>query len=105
MNRKKLKSIRREMDRLRRSTQNASALESMAKRLGRKLVKRGKHPMWESTEFRALYPLSIPHHGGRDLPIGTKKSVLDQLEDDILAWEESLEREESEGLDENDVTG
>jgi hypothetical protein len=46
--------------------------------------------MWESVEFAELYPLSIPDHGGRDLAIGTKNSILDQLEDDILAWEERI---------------
>jgi len=60
--------------------------------------------MWESTEFD-LFVLSIPHHGGRDLAPGTKKSILDQLEDDLLAWEERLgedERVEDEGEDDDD---
>jgi hypothetical protein len=81
----------------RRSSRGAAALEFLAKQLGRKLGKRGKHPMWESTEFD-LYPLSIPRHGGRDLAIGTKRSILDQLEDDVLAWEQRLLEEEDEGL-------
>lgn len=53
--------------------------------------------MWESTEFD-LYPLSIPRHGGRDLAIGTKRSILDQLEDDVQAWEQRLLEEEDEGF-------
>ncbi|MBV9636642.1 MAG: type II toxin-antitoxin system HicA family toxin [Methylobacteriaceae bacterium] len=54
------------------------------------MVKRGKEPMWESAEFDELYVLAIPRHGNRDLAPGTKKSILDQLEDDVLAWEERL---------------
>jgi len=52
--------------------------------------------MWVSSEFPTLFPLSIPHHGGRDLAIGTQRSILDQLEDDVLAWEGKLENEELE---------
>jgi len=35
-------------------------------------------------------PLSIPHHGGRDLAPGTRNSILNVLEADVLAWEERL---------------
>lgn len=55
--------------------------------------------MWESEAFIELYALSIPDHGGRDLAIGTKNSILDQLEDDILAWEERLGDEDDENDD------
>lgn len=93
MNRKKLDELKRELAQRRRSPQKAAALEAVARRLGRRPVKRGKEPMWQSDEFDHLYPLSIPHHGGRDLAIGTKNSILDQLEDDVLAWEERLDME------------
>jgi hypothetical protein len=93
MNAKKLGKIRSRLAAMRLSPQGARALEKLARQLGRQSVKRGKEPMWESTDFR-LFPLSIPHHGGRDLPIGTKNSILDQLEDDILAWEEELSEED-----------
>jgi hypothetical protein len=96
MNRKKLNKVKRELIQLRRSPQKAATLESLAGRLGRKLVKRGKEPMWENVEFDELFPLSIPRHGGRDLSVGTKRSILDQLEDDVLAWEVRL------GVDEDD---
>ena len=85
---------------MRRSPQKAGALEGIARRLGRRLVKRGKHPMWESTEFAGLFALSIPRHGDKDLATGTRNSILDQLEDDILTWDEKLtleEREEQDG--------
>jgi hypothetical protein len=96
MDRKRLHKLKREMLRLRRSAQKAAALEGLASALGRKRVKRGKEPMWESTHFPELFVLSIPHHGGRDLAIGTKKSILDQLEDDVLAWEQRLDDEEDD---------
>jgi hypothetical protein len=94
MNSKKLDKLRRELAQCRRSPQKANDLQSLAKRLGRKLVKRGKEPMWESVEFAELYPLAIPDHGGRDLAVGTKNSILDQLEEDILAWEERIGSDE-----------
>ena len=89
MNATKLRKIRNRLATLRLSPQSARALESLARQLGRQPVKRGKEPMWESTNFD-LFPLSIPHHGGRDIPVGTRNSILDQLEDDILAWDEEL---------------
>jgi hypothetical protein len=95
----KLDKIKREIARLRRAPQKAAALESVAKRLGRKKVKRGKEPVWES-ELEELYPLSIPHHGGgRDLSVGTQRSILDSLEDDVLAWEERFPNEDNEEYD------
>jgi hypothetical protein len=61
--------------------------------------------MWESVEFDHLFPLAIPHHGGgRDLAIGTKNSILDQLENDVEAWEQRLGDEE-EDEDEKDDEG
>jgi hypothetical protein len=95
MNRRRLERLQRDWERMRRSQQRASDLEGLAKRLGRALVNRGKHPMWESSEFDDLRPLSIPHHGGRDLPKGTRNSILDQLEEDLIHWEERLLNEEA----------
>lgn len=91
MTRRKLARLREEWAALRRAPQKASTLESLARRLGRKLENRGKHPIWQSTEFDDLDALSIPHHGNRDLPPGTRNSILNQLEDDILAWEERIQ--------------
>jgi len=96
MNRKNLNKVKRELAQLRRSPQKAATLESLAGRLGRKLVKRGKEPMWENIEFDQLYALSIPRHGGRDLSPGTQRSILDQLDDDVLAWEELLGDDEDD---------
>jgi hypothetical protein len=86
----------------RHSAQKASAVESLARRLGRKPVNRGKHPMWESAEFPRLYPLSIPHHGAKDLSIGTRNSILEQLEDDVAAWERVLDDDDPAQDDDGD---
>ena len=96
MRRNKLDKLKRDLASRRRSQQKAADLERLARQLGRKLVKRGKEPVWESIEFEHLFPVSIPHHGGRDLAPGTRNSILNALEDDILAWEEKLDAEEED---------
>jgi len=90
MDTRKLAKLKGELKSKRRSPQKAKDLESFAKKLGRELMgKRGKEPVWVSREF-LLPPVSIPHHGGRDMAIGTKNAILDQLEEDILEWEQRL---------------
>jgi hypothetical protein len=93
MNRKRLNKIKREIAQARRAPQKARQLEELAQRLGRKMVTRGKEPVWESQAFNDLFPLAIPRHGGRDLAPGTQRSILDQLEDDVAAWDQVLEDE------------
>jgi hypothetical protein len=105
MNRKKLRKLRQEIARMRRAPQKAQPLESLAQALGRKLANRGKEPVWVSTEFDDLYPVSIPRHGARIVSIGTKNSILDQLEDDVQAWDMSLEDEEGSDDDTNEESG
>ena len=90
MNRAKLDKLRLELTKLRRSPQKASALEGMAKKLGRKISKRGKEPVWVNQDLAGVYPLAIPHHGGRDLSPGVQRNVLDILEGDIAALEEQI---------------
>jgi HicA toxin of bacterial toxin-antitoxin, len=90
MDRRRLKRIRQEAESLRSAQAKARELERLAARLGRKKVVRGKHPMYESGAFPHLRPLSIPNHKGRDMPPGTKNSILNQLEDDLDAWDEAL---------------
>ena len=82
---------------MRRAPQKASALESLATRLGRKPVNRGKEPMWESADFPFLKPQAIPHHGGRDVSPLVRKHVLDQLQEDIFAWDNLLSEEDEDG--------
>lgn len=72
---------------MRQAQPKARDLQSLAQKLGREKVQRGKHPMWESVVFPELRALSIPDHKGRDMPRGTKNSILDQLEEDLIAWE------------------
>jgi hypothetical protein len=93
---RKLSKLKLELAGLRRSQAKARDLGSLATRLGRKKVKRptGKEPLWESVEFPNLNPLSIPHHGNRDIPVGTKNSILAQLEEDVAAWEMSFHDDE-----------
>ena len=59
--------------------------------------------MWQSTEFPELFVLAIPRHGGRDLAPGTRRSILDQLEEDVLAWEEKIGTEHEDEGDEDDA--
>lgn len=94
MDRKRLTKIRRDLEALRGSHPKATALQRLARRLGRRKEDRGKHPMYVSDAFRDLRPLSIPNHKGRDLPLGTTSSILNQLEEDLDAWDESLGRQE-----------
>jgi hypothetical protein len=44
---RKLAKLKQELASFRRSQAKAADLESMARRLGRKQVKRGKEPTWE----------------------------------------------------------
>jgi hypothetical protein len=96
MNRKRLSKLRKELEKLRNSTVKALDLQRVAKQLGRRKVKRGKEPMWENAQFTWLRPLAIPDHGGgRDISPGVKNSVLNQLDDDLIAWDERITEEES----------
>lgn len=91
MNRRKLNKIKQEVDGFRaRGGIKSSELESLARRLGRDRSIRGKEPTWVNKQFPYLRPLSIPHHGSRDLNKYTAGGILDQLEEDIEQWEEVL---------------
>jgi len=96
MTRKKLRALGRKLGQLRQSPQKAIAVQTLAQQLGRRKVKRGKEPTWESDIFPDLRPLSIPDHGGKNLSIGTKNSILNQLEDDLNYWDELVTRQEEE---------
>ncbi len=92
MNSKELDRIMRRIEQARLSPQKARDLESIAKQLGRTKVNRGKEPMWEN-DLPGRPPLSIPHHGGRDIAIGTRNSILIILEEDVMAFQEILDQE------------
>ncbi len=91
MDRKGLKALRGEVAALRRSQPKARDLEALARKLGRVKTDRGKEPTYISTVFPHLTPLSIPNHKGRDYRPGTKSSILNQLEEDLLEWEDWLD--------------
>jgi len=92
MNTRKLNKIKKDIDGLRnRGGVKSSELESLAIRLGRDKSDRGKEPTWVNKQFPYLRPLSIPHHGSRDLNKFTARGILNQLEEDIEKWEEVLE--------------
>jgi hypothetical protein len=94
MDAKKLAEIRDEIAAARRKPQSQSDLADLAGRLGRirRKGRKGKEPTWV-THLPGCFPLSIPNGKGRDLPPGTKKSVLNQLEGDVEAWEMLLEEQ------------
>ncbi len=94
MNRKKLNKLWRQIEGMRKTSPKAFEIQKLAKQMGRKKVKRGKEPTWESREFQDLRPLSIPDHGGKDLSPGVKNSILNQLEDDLICWDERITQQE-----------
>ena len=100
MNGRRLARIRRLLEQARRSQQRARDLEKLAR--GRRQDKRGKEPTWVHDEL-PVYPLSIPHHGGRDLAPGTRNSILNVLEVDVIAWEERLGPEDEESGDDSEA--
>jgi hypothetical protein len=93
MDREKLDKLRQEHEAMSGVPQKVGALISLAERLGRKREDRGKHPTWVS-DFE-IPNLSIPIHGGSgDLKRGTQNNILNQLEDDFIAWERKLAYDE-----------
>ena len=100
-----MRKLEQELDRLRRASARADDVESLAKRLGRTKFNRGKEPVWVNDEFPELFPVAIPHHGGRDLSPGTKRNILDALETDIEAWRERLDVNGESGDDDADGDG
>lgn len=102
---KRLHKIQADLRALRRSQATANQVERIASRLGRRRVNRGKEPVWESQSFERLFPLAIPHHGGRDLAPGTLRSIISQLEEDVAAWEEWLSEQDDSDDDDDDDDG
>ena len=92
MNRKALDKLRAEFDAMRDTPQRGSDVANLAERLGRKRVKRGREPTWES-DFE-IPVLTIPMHGSKNLKRGTQKNIFIQLEDDFIEWEQKFDHEE-----------
>jgi hypothetical protein len=101
MNSKRLNKLKCRLLQLRHASVRAADIEALATELGRRKRKgkRSKEPTWVSTEFDNLFPLAIPHHGSRDLTIGTKNSILNQLELDIAEWEQRLDEKDGDESD------
>jgi hypothetical protein len=92
MNREKLDKLRKRVEEFRKKGGiGSSELESLARALHRVPSKRGKHQTWVNQNFPDLRPLSIPHHGSKDLNRITANNILDQLELDIDKFEELIE--------------
>lgn len=81
----KIKNLLREM-RKSPSGRKANDLITIAKQMGRVLDNRGKEPNYVRKENPKLSPpLSIPGHPG-DLKLGTARSIIDMLLDDVDEW-------------------
>jgi len=92
MKRQKLDKLRKQVEELRQKGGiGSSELESLAEALGRVRSKRGKHLTWINKAIPDLPPLSIPHHGSKDLNKYTANDILDKLELDIEKLEELIE--------------
>ena len=89
----RLDDIQDEIEQLRRKPANVChrELRNIAQALGRtRDTTRGKEPTFVNREMRWT-PLSIPDHPGA-LAKGTVHSILDQLEDDLMALREVEEK-------------
>ena len=95
MTRRKLARIRRRLEQLRSRPANVRSRElvALARRLGRRRYKRGKEPTYINEDLPHRRPLSIPSHAGT-LNRYTAGNILDQLELDVLSWEQILEERE-----------
>src|SRR5262249_10196667 len=65
-------------------------LERIALKLGRRRVKRGKEPTYESMAFPNANVVTIPNHAGKTVKRGTAANILNQLEEDVDRWEQRL---------------
>jgi hypothetical protein len=92
MDRKTLDKLRTELEGMKGVPQRGDDVASLAERLGRKRVNRGKEPTFESPFDIPV--LTIPMHGSRNLKKGTQRGILIQLEDDFIAWEQKFDYDE-----------
>jgi len=103
MNARKLAKIKADIDSARRKAVTARDLIAIATALGRKeFTGRGKEPTYLSTVFPFARPIAIPKHGNATIPPGTKKNILNDLEDDWLRFKEKVDKEaEASHVEEN----
>lgn len=91
---KKLQKLKRSLEGLRSRSGNLrhKDLKGLAEQLGRQLAgQRGKEPTFINPLLPQSRPISIPNHPG-SLNRFTAEGILDQLEEDIFAIEEELDR-------------
>lgn len=89
MNLKALKKIKRQLKEMEKSPYNRKPEDfvSIAKQLGRTRANRGKEPTYTRERDPSLSPpLSIPNHPG-DVKLGTARSIIDALLNDVDDWE------------------
>ncbi len=95
MNKPKLRKLKKQLERMRNRSASirSEELASFAGQVGRVMDPRGKEPTYVSEALPNSRPLSIPAHSGT-MKRYTAESILDALEQDLLAYEEMLEQEE-----------
>jgi hypothetical protein len=102
MDDRKLAKIRREIDSARQKGVTARDLIRIATALGRReFGGRGKEPTFISTPFPHARPISIPKHGNKNLKPGTKKNILNDLENDWLRHMEKLDKDRASDITES----
>jgi hypothetical protein len=91
---RQLKKLRNRLEALRNKSGNLrrNVLVNMARSLGRKPSDRGKEPTFVNPLLPHRVPISIPSHPGA-LARYTAEGIIDQLEQDLSAFEEELEAE------------
>jgi hypothetical protein len=98
----KLEKIRREINAARRKAVTARDLLRIASALGRsEFTGRGKEPTFVSKPFPLARPISIPKHGNKNLKPGTKKNILNDLENDWLRHKEQLDKKRESDITES----
>ena len=81
---------------MRHRSVKAADIQGLAARLGREKGELRQGADLGERRVSELRPLSIPDHGGgRDLSPRVRKSVLNELENDIDAWDQKLTEEEN----------
>lgn len=109
MDRRRLKKLERQLLSIQASPFGVRAAElvSLAKKLGRQKMNRGKEPTYERGQIVQgvpVFPLTIPGHPG-DLAPGTVKSIVNTLLNDVdeyAQWLDSGSDAPIEGGDEVD---
>lgn len=101
MNKKTLTRLRRELKQARANfaPMDSNVLEGYASAVGRLKENRGKEPTWvRKHEPHLSPPLSIPNHS-KDVKAGTARSILDQLLADLDEWDQFLDQDEDDQLE------